>query len=69
LVFDPPVISGERPLELARDVRQPSAFVGFDEVTTTHFYLRTDDRQFMTDWEGNRYERRAISEKFGVRYR
>jgi hypothetical protein len=69
LVFDPPMLAGDWAPDLARDTRQPSAFLGYDEVTTTYFYLRTDDRQVVTDWQGDRYERRAISEKYGVRYR
>lgn len=66
LVFDPPVISGQPPLQLARDLRTPEAFVGY-ETTATYFYLRIDDRD-ASDYS-SRYERRAISHKIGVSYR
>jgi hypothetical protein len=67
LAFDPPVIANEPPLQLSRDFRTPGAFVGYESLTTTYYYLRIDDRQ--TDDFGDRYERRAFSEKFGVTYR
>ena len=64
LVFDPPVAAGLPPLEMARDDRQPSAFVSYDEVQTTYFYLRLDDRQKLAN--DGRSERRVISETFGI---
>ena len=64
LVFDPPVAAGLPALELARDVRQPAAFVAYDDVETTYFYLRLDDRQKLTN--DGRSERRVISETFGI---
>jgi hypothetical protein len=71
LVFDPPVTIGQEPLALARDDRTPGAFVGFESLTTTYFYLRVDDR--MIDYPdgraGDRYERRAVSHTVGVSYR
>lgn len=67
LIFTPPILQGEPPLDLARDVRQPSAFVAFEEMTSTFFYLRIDDRQ--TTDHTDRYVRRAIIEKHGVSYR
>jgi hypothetical protein len=70
LVFDPPIAMGEVPLDLDRDARAPVAFVGFDQLTTTFFYLRTDDKQRFDNFNaGDRYERRAVSERFGVSYR
>ncbi len=76
LVFDPPVAAGERPLELSRDLRGPSAFVGFDGPITTFFWIHTDDFQD-SDWGGgglnspsnDRFQRRAIIDKTGVTYR
>ena len=66
LVFDPP-ISGDAYLpELSRAGRDLSAFVGYEDVTTTYTYLRIDDRA-STD-RSDRYERRAISERLGVSY-
>ena len=69
LAFDPPVIADEPRVELSRADRGPSAFVGFEEIITTHFYLRTDDQQRWFDRDGGQYHRRAISETFGTRYR
>ena len=69
LAFDPPVIADEPRLELSRADRGPSAFVGYEDIITTHFYLRTDDHQRWFDRDGGEYQRRAISEKFGTRYR
>ena len=77
LVFDPPVAAGQPRLDLDREARSPVAVVGYDELETTYFYLRIDDRQtFQPIIDGNgtrgnlgRFERRAISETVGVRYR
>ena len=72
LVFEPPVARDVPPPQLARDGRQPEAFVGYPVGVAEYFYLRWDDRQ--SNWGrgrhgGDRYERRAISEKVGVLYR
>jgi hypothetical protein len=64
LVFDPPVAAGQPPLELARAAREPAAFVAYDEVFSTYFYLRMDDRQKISS--DGRSERRVISETFGI---
>lgn len=78
LVFDPPVIAGEEPLELSRADRQPGAFVGYEGPVVERFYIRFDDQQighrFGTGRFGgggsfDRYERRAVTERVGVRYR
>jgi hypothetical protein len=66
LVFDPPIVSSQAPLALWREPRLPSAFVGFDDLSSTYIYVRTDDRQSNF---GDRYERRAITEHFGATYR
>jgi len=68
LVFDPPVASGEVALDLWRDRREPSAFVAWDDLSTTWFYLRIDDR-FTDNRDMDRYVRRAVIEKVGVSYR
>jgi hypothetical protein len=67
LAFTPPVSIDQPAAELWRDERQPAAFVGFDEVITTFYYLRTDDRS--GDDGFNWLSRRAISERVGVSYR
>ena len=82
LVFSPPLAQDMPPLELSRDLRQPSAFVGYPESVAEFFYLRWDDSQTGGDGTGvgfgfrgggfgnrDRYERRAVSEKTGVLYR
>lgn len=67
-------MAGELPEgALAREGREPEAFVGYAEGVAEYFYLRWDDRQ--SNWGAgrhggdDRYERRAISEKVGVLYR
>jgi hypothetical protein len=67
LVFDPPVARAEPAVNLPRGPRQASAFVGFDELTTTFFSVRVNDRH-TADWT-DRYERRAVMEQVGVRHR
>ena len=70
LVFDPPIASNEAPLDLSRDVRERTAFVGYDQLTTTFFYVRSDDKQRFDNFNtGDRFERRAVSERFGVSFR
>jgi hypothetical protein len=73
LVFEPAVSRDFDPQSLARDDRQPQAFVGYPEGQAEYFYLRWDDRQ--SNWGhghhggDDHYERRAVSEKVGVLYR
>ena len=69
LAFDPPVVANAITPNLAREGRGEAAYVGYDETITTYFYLRNDDRQFIQGDGADRYERRAISERFGVSYR
>jgi hypothetical protein len=84
LVFDPPVILGEEPLELSRADREPGAFVGYDGPVTEYFYIRMDDSQIGNSFGGggrfsrgggagggnyDHYERRSVTERIGVRYR
>ncbi len=54
---------------LSREGREATAFVGYDQTITTYFHLRNDDRQLIQGFRPDRYERRAISERFGVSYR
>ncbi len=69
LAFDPPIVASAVTPNLARDGRETTAYVGFDDVITTHFYVRYDDRQVIQGRGPERYERRAISERSGVSYR
>lgn len=67
LAFSPPVAQGEPAMMLPRDERQPGVFIGFEEVSASYFYIRTDDR--MTNDGTDHYVRRAIIERVGVSYR
>ena len=67
LAFTPAIAKDEPVVFLARDTRQPSVFIGFDELSATAYYIRTDDRQ--SDDYSDRYHRRAVIEKIGVSYR
>jgi len=77
LAFDPPVLAGVDRLDLSRDGRQASAFGGFDDATTTYYFLRSDN--WYSDFSGgfgrgssgnpDNYQRRATSETYGVSYR
>jgi hypothetical protein len=81
LVFDPPVAQDEPRLELTRADRQPGVVVGYEELTAEYFSIRMDDRQISnaSGFRGSaggfgsgiydRYERRAVTERVGVRYR
>jgi hypothetical protein len=67
LAFSPPIAQNEPPINLPRDKRQPGVFIGFEDVSASYFYIRTDDR--MTNDGTDHYVRRAIIEKIGVSYR
>jgi hypothetical protein len=67
LAFSPPIAQNDPPIILPRDQRQPGVFIGFEDVTASYFYIRTDDQQ--TNDGTDRYVRRAIVEKIGVTYR
>jgi|SRR6266566_8273692 len=67
LAFSPPIAQNEPAIVLPRDQRQPGVFIGFDEVSASYFYIRTDDR--MTNDGTDHYVRRSIIEKIGVSYR
>jgi len=80
LAFDPPVLVGVDRIDLSRDDRQASAFAGFQDTQTTYYFLRSDD--WYSDFSGgfggrgsrggsgpDNYQRRAVSETYGVSYR
>lgn len=69
LAFDPPIVANAVTPNLSREGREVAAYVGYDEPITTFFHLRTDDRQVIQGFGPDRYERRAISHRFGVSYR
>jgi hypothetical protein len=63
LAFDPPMTLSEPRLDLSRDTRGNAAFAGFEDTTTTYYYVRTDDRQ-TTDFT-DRFQRDGYSAKVG----
>ncbi|CAN5414460.1 hypothetical protein BH09PLA1_BH09PLA1_19750 [soil metagenome] len=63
LLFDPPMYMNDLPPELSREGRERAAFVAYEDQSTTFSYIRIDDRQ--TGDNRERYERRAIMERFG----
>jgi hypothetical protein len=67
LVFDPPVAMYDRPLDLSRNNRGEAAYAGFEDTTTTYFYIHTDDRQ-TTDLS-DRFVREGYSDKVGSVHR
>ena len=70
LVFEPPVVASEPPLEISRLGRGPAAYAGFEEIISTYYYLWVDDRQL--DYNGrshDRFERRAVTARVGVTHR
>ena len=67
LAFDPPIAAVEPSLDLSRESREPLAVLGYDEPIATFSYVRSDDRFRVTFADGDRYERRAISERVGIR--
>jgi hypothetical protein len=67
LAFTPPVAQGAEHIDLPRAQRGPAVFVGFDALTETFFYVRTDDR--FTNDGSDRFIRRSVSERVGVSYR
>jgi hypothetical protein len=83
LVFDPPVVQDESRLDLNRAGREPRVAIGYDGPVTERYYIRTDDRQVTDGLRGHggrggsgvgggvydRFERRAVTERVGVRYR
>jgi len=64
LAFAPPIVAADVPMDLSRADREPTAFVGYDDLIRTYIYVRTDDR-FTGNGDGD-YERRAITEKIGA---
>jgi hypothetical protein len=67
LAFTPPIAQAAEHIDLPRAERQPAIFVGFDALTETFFYVRTDDR--FTNDGSDRFIRRSVQERVGVSYR
>jgi hypothetical protein len=73
LIFDPPVLADSPQIDFSREGRAQTAYAGFEELTTTFYYLRVDDRQLNYGGSGqhnnDRFERQAITQRVGVSYR
>jgi hypothetical protein len=65
LVFAPPVVPPEGDLDLSRESREPTAFLGYEDLIKEYIYVHTDDR-WTGDGKGDRYERDAITDKIGT---
>ncbi len=64
LAFDPPILRGQQRMDLSREDRQPSAFVGYDSVTTSSFETATCNVQG-TDGGSSGYVRESVTDKSG----
>lgn len=60
-------MQGRQAVFLARDDRQPGAFVGYEDISTTSFMIQTDDRP--GDYSEGWMYRRAMTVRTGVSYR
>ena len=63
LAFDPVIARGTESIDVSRDERGNSAYVGIEDSTTTYFNTVTDDRN-STD-QGVGVDRETYSEKVG----
>ncbi|MDW8263292.1 MAG: hypothetical protein RMJ35_12265 [Phycisphaerales bacterium] len=66
LAFAPPAGVSVPEWVLERTQRGPSAFVGYESLSTEHFWLRIDDRYRFGRGDYDRFERRAVSTRVGV---
>ena len=75
LAFDPPALAGMPQLDLSRDDRGASAFLGYEDATTTYYSLTTND--WYSDFTGgggrlgrgfnpDYYQRQAIAQTSGI---
>ncbi len=64
LVFDPPIAMNEPAIDLSRSTHGEAAYAGYEDTTTTYFYIHTDDRQ--TTDSSDRFVREGYSEKVGA---
>jgi hypothetical protein len=76
LAFDPPVLAGSPRLDLSRDGREPTAFEGFDQGSTTYYFLQSYDLESGfgggrngRGGNGDYYQRQAVSQTYGISYR
>jgi hypothetical protein len=71
LAFTPPIVlHDEQSIDLRRDGREPSAYVGYDQQTVSYLWVRTDDRIGDGTWYNpTRFQRRAVSTTVSQRVR
>jgi hypothetical protein len=69
LGMDPPVLAGVSRVDLSRDNRQTSAFIGYQQQVTTVYDMRLDDHQMFQDSQNDQYDRHAITEITNVTVR
>jgi hypothetical protein len=69
LAFVAPAGDPVAPDILERAGRSPRAFLGYETLITEYFWLRTDDRLRFGRGNEDRFERRAVSTRVGVRQR
>jgi hypothetical protein len=70
LIFDPPVLANSPQINFSREGRAQTAYAGYEELTTTFYYLLVDDRQqSFGGSKHDRFERQAITQRVGVSYR
>lgn len=82
LAFAVPITRYNPPLDLSREGRGSGAFVGYEQSTVQYLWVRTDDRQSSGpgwwghrggygggSWQGDRFDRRAISVEEKIRVR
>lgn len=70
LIYGPAVPPYAGQIDLSREGRAPAAYAGFDDVITTYYYLYQEDRQLQCGGlSHDRFERQAITQRFGVSYR
>jgi hypothetical protein len=73
LAMTPDIANFAPPMDLDRDSRQASAYVGYDSAQVTTYYVHIDDRYRSSDntrWNTpSFYERRAVSTTVSTRVR
>jgi hypothetical protein len=74
LCFDPPALAGKPRLDLSRDERRNSAFIGFTDTTTTVYSVNVDDWYADTNASQSnpvrdQFARHSVSETLAVTHR
>ena len=67
LAFDPPLAIDQPPIDLSRSTRGEAAFYGFEDPTTSFYFVQTDDRR--TTDNTDRYAREGFVGQTGAVHR